>query len=86
MAAKLPRARRWLSIPIGVGALYLAMTPAFAGHPSIQSPVAVFFPTNVVHVLAASVWVGGIACFLLALPAATSRLVPEDRSRLLLGR
>ncbi len=85
VAAKLPRARRWLSIPIGVGALYLAMTPAFAGHPSIQSPVAVFFPTNVVHVLAASVWVGGIACFLLALPAATSRLVPEDRSRLLLG-
>ncbi|MGH3426833.1 MAG: CopD family protein, partial [Mycobacteriales bacterium] len=84
-ASRLPRARRWLSVPIGAGALYLAMTPAFAGHPSIQSPVAVFFPTNVVHVLAASIWVGGIACFLLALPAATGRLAPENRSRLLLG-
>jgi copper transport protein len=84
-AARLPRARRWLSVPIAIGALYLAMTPAFAGHPSIQSPVAVFFPTNVIHVLAASIWVGGIACFLFALPAATRRLVPENRSQLLLG-
>jgi copper transport protein len=84
-AARLPRARRWLSVPIGIGALYLAMTPAFAGHPSIQSPVAVFFPTNVIHVLAASIWVGGIACLLLAVPAATRRLQPEGRSRLLLG-
>jgi copper transport protein len=84
-AARLPRARRWLAVPIALGALYLVMTPAFAGHPSIQSPVAVFFPTNVVHVLAASIWVGGIACFLLALPAATRRLSSEDRSRLLLG-
>ena len=61
------------------------MTPALAGHPSVQSPVAVFFPTNFVHVLAASIWVGGIACLLLAVPAATRRLPAEDRSRLLLG-
>jgi copper transport protein len=61
------------------------MTPAFAGHPSVQGPVAVFFPTNVIHVLAASIWVGGIACLLLAVPAATRRLQPEGRSRLLLG-
>ena len=84
-AWKLPQARRWLAVPIGLGALYLAMTPAFAGHPSIQSPVTVFFPSNVIHVTAASIWVGGIACFLFALPAATRRLAPEDRSRLLLG-
>lgn len=84
-AWKLPRARRWLAVLIGLGALYLAMTPAFAGHPSIQSPVVIFFPTNVIHVTAASIWVGGIACFLFALPAATRRLAPEDRSRLLLG-
>jgi copper transport protein len=83
-AARLPRARRWLAPPIALGALYLAMTPAFAGHPSIQSPVAVFFPTNVVHVLAASVWVGGIACLILALPAATRQLPPEGRGQLLL--
>ena len=84
-AWKLPRARRWLGLPIGIGALYLVMTLAFAGHPSIQSPVAVFFPTNVIHVLAASIWVGGIACLLLALPAATRKLRPEERGRLLLG-
>ncbi|HEX4465148.1 MAG TPA: CopD family protein [Solirubrobacterales bacterium] len=84
-AWKLPRARRWLTALIGLGALYLAMTPALAGHPSIQSPVVIFFPTNVIHVTAASIWVGGIACFLFALPAATRRLAPEDRSRLLLG-
>jgi copper transport protein len=84
-AAKLPRARRWLGLPIALGSLYLAMTPAFAGHPSVQSPVAVFFPTNVVHVLAASVWVGGIACLILALPAATRQLPAESRGRLLLA-
>ena len=58
----------------GVGAVYLAMTPALAGHASIQSPTCVFFPSDVVHVLAASVWVGGVACLLLALPAATRQL------------
>jgi len=84
-AWKLPRARRSPVVLIGLGALYLAMTPALAGHPSIQSPVVIFFPTNVIHVTAASIWVGGIACFLFALPAATRRLAPEDRSRLLLG-
>jgi copper transport protein len=44
-----------------------------------------FFPSDVVHVLAASMWVGGIACLLLALPAATRLLEPADRSRLLLA-
>ncbi len=34
----------------------------------------VFFPSDVLHVLAGGVWVGGIACLLLALPAATRRL------------
>jgi copper transport protein len=44
-----------------------------------------FFPSNVLHVLAASVWVGGIGCLLLALPAATGQLEGLDRSRLLLA-
>ncbi len=44
-----------------------------------------FFPTDVVHVLAASVWVGGIACLLFALPAATRCLQATERSRLLLA-
>ena len=44
-----------------------------------------FFPVDVIHVLSASVWVGGIACLLLALPAATRRLEEGERTQLLLG-
>jgi len=70
---------------VGIGAAYLALTPALAGHASTQSPTAAFFPSAVVHVLAASVWVGGIACLLATLPAATRRLEGPERSRLLLA-
>jgi len=70
---------------LALGALYLAMTPALAGHASIESPTAVFFPSDVLHVSAGSVWVGGIACLLLALPGATRRLEGPERSRLLLA-
>jgi copper transport protein len=66
-------------------AAYLAITPALSGHASIQSPTVVFFPSDVLHVLAASVWVGGIACLLLVLPAATRALQSSQRSRLLLA-
>jgi copper transport protein len=68
-----------------LGAAYLALTPALAGHASIEHPTWLFFPSDVLHVLAASVWVGGIACLLFALPAATRRLEPTDRTRLLLA-
>ena len=44
-----------------------------------------FFPSDALHVLAASVWVGGIACLLLALPGATRQLEGAERSRLLLA-
>ncbi len=83
-------ARAW-RFPSGIvlllvlGSSYLAITPALAGHASIQSPTGVFFPSDVLHVLAASVWVGGIACLLLALPGATRRLEGAERSRLLLA-
>jgi copper transport protein len=74
---------RWIVALLAVGAGYLAVTPALAGHASIESPVAVFFPSDVLHVLGASVWVGGIACLLLGLPAATRELEVGERSRLL---
>jgi copper transport protein len=78
------RARRpyrlWLTLVSG----YLALTPALAGHASIQSPVAVFFPADTLHVLAASVWVGGIACIVFALPLATRAVEPAARTRVLL--
>jgi copper transport protein len=80
-----PRPPHWLIAPLGLGAAYLACTPALAGHASTQSPIALFFPSDVVHVLAASVWVGGIACLLFALPAATRCLERIERSGLLLA-
>jgi copper transport protein len=76
---------RWLLALIGVCSAYLAATPALSGHASIQSPTVIFFPSDVLHVLAASVWVGGIACLLFALPAATKQLAGPNRSRLLLA-
>jgi len=82
LTARPPRAILAL---LGVCGAYLVMTPALAGHASIESPVAIFFPSDVLHVLAGSVWVGGIACLLLVLPGATRRLEGPERSRLLLA-
>jgi len=83
--AREPVRPRWALGLVALGALYLAVTPALSGHASVQRPVWAFFPSDVLHVLAASVWVGGIACLLLALPAATRQLPPSERSRLLLA-
>ncbi len=70
---------------LALGAVYLVITPALAGHASIESPVAVFFPSDALHVAAATVWVGGIACLLFALPGATRRLQGPERAGLLLA-
>lgn len=79
------RPRRGILLALMLACAYLAIAPALAGHASIESPTGVFFPSDVLHVLAASVWVGGIACLLIALPAATRKLPPAQRSRLLLA-
>jgi len=84
-ATQAPRPPRLILALLAIGGAYLEITPALAGHASIESPVAVFFPSDVLHVLAASVWVGGIACLLLALPGATRQLERAERSRLLLA-
>ena len=44
-----------------------------------------FFPSDVLHVLAACIWVGGIACLLIVLPGATRQLQGAERSGLLLS-
>ena len=62
---------------------FLVLSPALAGHAGVSDPTLVLFPANVVHVLAMSVWIGGLALVLLALPAATRALDPPDRTRLL---
>jgi copper transport protein len=77
-----PRSGAWLAalaLPLG----WLVLLPALGGHASVQEPVAVLLPANVLHVLAASAWIGGIATLIVALPAATRRLEPADRTRLL---
>jgi copper transport protein len=68
-----------LALPL----LALAFLPAMGGHASVQSPVALLLGANVLHVLAMSAWLGGIAMLALALRAATARLDPADRGRLL---
>ncbi len=80
-----PRPPAALLVLLALGAGYLAITPALAGHASSESPVAVFFPADALHVLAGSLWVGGIACLLIALPGATRQLEGGERSRLLLA-
>ena len=59
-----------LALPLAA----LALLPALGGHASVQSPVALLLPANVLHVIAMSAWLGGIAVLVLALRAATARL------------
>lgn len=68
---------------LGVPAAFLLISPALAGHPASQSPTELLVPASVLHVAAISVWLGGIAAFLLLVPTATRALDPSDRSRLL---
>jgi copper transport protein len=70
-------------------AIALVALPAVAGHASVQHPVWLFLPANLIHVAAMAVWLGGLVAFLLCVPAATRKLAGPDRTRLLaatLGR
>ncbi len=51
----------------------------------MQSPTWLFLPSDFLHVLAASIWVGGIIVLLAAVPSGTRLLEGVDRSRLLLA-
>jgi copper transport protein len=77
----LPRTTRLAALAVPLAAL--AALPALGGHASVQPPVALLTPANVLHVIAMAVWLGGIAVLVLALRAATVRLEPGDRTRLL---
>lgn len=68
-----------LALPLA----YLVLVPALAGHGSTQSPVALNFPVNVIHVTAMAVWLGGLATLLFVAPRGTRELEPGDRGRLL---
>lgn len=64
---------------------FLAVSPALAGHANAQDPTAVLLPSTTAHVVAISVWVGGLAMLLFVLPSATRLLTLPDRGRLLAG-
>jgi copper transport protein len=68
-----------------VPAAVIIAGPALAGHATTQSPVGVLAPADIVHVAATSLWIGGLVALLLAVPAATRRLEPPLRTRLLAG-
>jgi copper transport protein len=82
----LGRRRSWVGVLIWIPLIYLCLCPALSGHGSSQSPVALNFPVNAIHVTAMAIWLGGLAALLLVLPAATrSATMPADRGRLLAG-
>jgi copper transport protein len=63
----------------------LCIAPALAGHAGVQSPSGLLVPADTAHVAAMSLWVGGIAALLVTVRAATRRLEPAGRTRLLAG-
>lgn len=71
------------SLLLGAPLAFVVLEPALAGHGSTQSPVALNFPVNVVHVAAMAVWLGGLAALLLLAPRGTRELEPGERGRLL---
>ena len=68
-------------LPIGS----LLVSPPLVGHARTQSPRALLFPADVVHVTAMSLWLGGLATLAVAVPAATRLLEQPERGRLLTG-
>jgi copper transport protein len=78
-----PRFGRAELAAMGALSVFLVASPALAGHASTQSPSGVLIPADVLHVMAMSVWVGGLAVLVAVLPAATRVLEPTDRTRLL---
>ncbi|MGN6274743.1 MAG: copper resistance CopC/CopD family protein [Solirubrobacterales bacterium] len=70
-----------VSLPL----IYIVLVPALSGHGSTQSPVALLFPVNVIHVVAMAVWLGGLATLLFVAPRGTRELDPSERGRLLAG-
>ena len=78
-----------LAVPPGAALLppliALAFLPALGGHAGVQPPVWLNAPANVLHVLAVSAWLGGIAVLVLVLRGATRELEPPDRTPVLAG-
>ena len=62
------------------GAAALTFVPGVTGNAGGEDPAAVLVAASALHVAAASVWAGGIACLLLAVPAGLDSLPAPARS------
>ena len=62
----------------------LLFVPGLGGHAGAVSPEWLLIPANVLHVLAAAVWAGGIAALLLAVRPASGLIGAAPRTRLLI--
>lgn len=78
-----PRAAE--ALVVAVGACGLAVTPGLGGHAAAATPELLAVVADATHVVAMSVWVGGIAALALLLPAATRVTTAPTRSDLLNG-
>lgn len=58
-------------IAVVLPALALVVTPALAGHASTQHPIWLLTTSDILHVAAMAVWVGGLAALVLLLPMVT---------------
>lgn len=73
-------------LALALPAAGLALAPALAGHASTQGDPVVLVPAVVVHVVAMSVWIGGLLALALLVPQATRALrAGADRTRLLVA-
>jgi copper transport protein len=70
-------------VALAVPLFAITLLPSLGGHTSVQKPVAVLMPMNVLHVLAMAAWLGGVAVLVLALRTATAGVAPEERTPLL---
>jgi copper transport protein len=62
---------------------FLVVSPGLSGHAGVTEPELLVMSSDTLHVLAMSAWAGGLVALLLAVPAATRKLEPPDRTRLL---
>jgi copper transport protein len=70
---------------VAVLALAIALTAGLSGHAGVTDPTWLLLPADALHVLAMSAWSGCLLMLLVAVPAATRRLEPAARTRVLAG-
>ena len=88
VAARAAPPRRWgvgaLAVA-GVAAAMLVLIPGLTGNAANESPAGVVVAANAVHMLAASIWAGGIASLLWAVRPAAGMLPQAERGSLLVA-